>query len=344
MVQQFETLGETTKQLEIALKYTNGDMEKAKSMVAKQFQDVEIVKAKYLSADNSFSGLFFAFFNMDKFYIAFIDFVQLKSSVVFEKVRIFDGWKVIYNDLLSFKSEPSVDEVVNLKDYLIDSFIECDLFAAIENKNLDELTRNLQNILLKFFSQEVKVLVEIEPSSSLELELEGIEFEQPQMEETNNDESLKSSDVDKDDSLEKEIEKDADHIIQGTLIVSPVKGKYLNDVAVGEKIMVRLTGGDPVTTKILTILKAKDEEGNVKPIKGRLKSKLPMEKGGYTLYVLVAKSVLVKILEEENVKVLMEQSMLEKDDTKTDTNLIVFIGAFVALVLFIGVILFALIG
>ncbi len=344
MSQQFEALGEQTKHLEIAVKYTDGDLDKAKEMVSKQFLDIEVVKVKYLASDGTLSGLLLSFFNMNKFYISHTESVQIKSSKIFDKIRIFDGWKIIYTDLISFRSGEEVDDTTDLNNHLLDAFIECDLFAAIEEKNLDELSRTVQDILSKHFEQSIKVVVELEPSSSLEMEIEGISFDVPDMEEQVEEETSSPEPVVEQDLQEKEIEKQADHIIPGTLIVSPVKGKYLNDVGIGEKVMVRLTGKDPVTNKILTILNARDKEGNIQPIKGRMKSKVPLEKSGYTLYVLVAKAVLVKIIEEENVKIQMEQPVENNSSDGSDTNIVVFMGAIVALILIIGVIIFALIG
>ena len=57
------------------------------------------------------------------------------------------------------------------------------------------------------------------------------------------------------------------------------------------------------------MLNAFDQEGGRLPVPGRLKAKIPLEKGGTMLYAVVAKGVLAKIFEEENVKILLDQSM-----------------------------------
>jgi len=67
-----------------------------------------------------------------------------------------------------------------------------------------------------------------------------------------------------------------------------------------------------------------------------------MEKG-YTIYALVAKGVLVKIIEEENVKIQLDRPEEEVvDKGKEDSRLVFFISVLVGLILLTGIILFVI--
>ncbi len=47
MAEQNDALNDTSKQIEIAKKYTRGDIVKAKDMVAGQYQDIMVVKGEF---------------------------------------------------------------------------------------------------------------------------------------------------------------------------------------------------------------------------------------------------------------------------------------------------------
>ena len=100
---------------------------------------------------------------------------------------------------------------------------------------------------------------------------------------------------------------------------------------------------DAVSHKILTVLNAIDSDGKISPIKGRVKAKIPLEKGGYIIYALVAKGVLAKIVEEENVKIQMDVPEEEVVGKETDDSKIIYLMlAIVVLIIVAGIVLFNL--
>ena len=123
-----------------------------------------------------------------------------------------------------------------------------------------------------------------------------------------------------------------------------MKGKNVSDLVAGDKIRVILTGKDMVSEKILRLLNAYDAEGARLAITGRIKAKVPFEKGGYILYALVAKGVLAKIFEEENVKLSLDQPQDEfaGQTSQLDNRLFYIIAVVVGLVILCGIILFQL--
>jgi len=347
MAEQFDSLNEKTKNIETSLKYTDGDMEKAKAMASGQYNDVILVKGKFLSKSSGRSGLFFAFFNISNEYIASIDSVLSSSSEIFEKIRIFDDWKSLYSDMKSYKKSDNTLDIQSFTDYFLDSLIGYDVFPYVTDGDLDELTKDIREILTKSFNDsEIQCQVEMEPTNSLMMETMSIPIDSPGGAEIPDEaKDDVAAPVSEEDKKMAKIEESANFVISGKAIVSPVKGKYINDVDPGEKIMVLLSKNDPVSNKIIKVMEAEDTDGNIHPVKGRIKEKIPMEKGGYILYALVAKGVLSKIIEEENVKIRIDNPEEKKaqNGKSVETKNSLIIGLLIFLIIVAIIIVYNLI-
>jgi len=339
MTEQYDSLNEKAKLIDIALKYTGGDLEKAKAMVNGQYNDIVVVKGKFMSTEGERSGFFFAFFNVIDEYIASVDSRIVSNNSLFEKIRLFDDWKTLYTDLKAIvNNETSVDSS-DFNSNLLDAFIGYDVFPDVEEKKLDDLSRTTTEIIRKLLSMGDAVCrVELEATTSVNMELAGVQADAPGKEESKEKET-RVAEVE-DERITK-VEEEAKYIIPAKVIVSPVKGKYINDISVGEKIKVLLSGSDPVTAKVINVLNARNENGEVIPIKGRLKAKIPMDKSGYYLYALVAKGIMAKIIEEENVKILIDSSQgNEKDgDASSENRTTILIAVLLGLMILAGIII-----
>ena len=338
MTEQFDSFGEKAKKIDKAMKYTNNDIDKAKAMVSGQYQDIIVVKSKFIVYNKDQSGIILAFFNTIDEYIANIDTIIFTTPDYFTKGRVFDDWKTLYGDFPHFKEDKDVIESQDFTEFLLDSFISMDVFPEVIEKNLETLTGQVIEILSKAVNDKnVQCQIELEQTSSLDMELTGINLDVPGQEEqtasSQEDENPYASQINS-------IESEADYIIKGNVIVAPVKGKYINDIIVGDKIKVSLTGKDVVSIKILKVLNCIDNEGNRKAVKGRVKAKIPLDKSGYLIYALIAKGVIAKIIEEENVKICLD--ILEEQDnitTKMDNRLFIYIIILLVLILISGFIL-----
>ena len=345
MTEQYDSLNEKTKLLETALKYTNGDIEKAKAMVAGQYNDVTAVKGKFLVEDNGESGIFLIFVNIKDEYISKIILVNSYNSSIFDKVRIFDDWKTLYNDSMAFSRGNDIIDSQELSEYLLDSVIKHDIFLEVEEENLGDLVRKLNQIIKEFYNiDDLQCQIDVDNLSSLAVELMGIVVDLPAGMDGGAGEDTQEKPGDElpvvDERITK-IEEEANFIVSGSIIVAPVSGKYVNDINLGELIKVLLTGKDSVTKKLLTVLNATKEDGSISPVKGRLKAKIPLEKGGYILYALVAKGVLAKIIEEENVKIQIDLTVRDEVKKSKSDNVIMYIfAALIALVVISAIILF----
>ncbi|PKL36163.1 MAG: hypothetical protein CVV44_18265 [Spirochaetae bacterium HGW-Spirochaetae-1] len=339
---QYDSLNEKTRLIELALKYTNGSMDKAKAMASGQYLDNVAVKTKFFLQKSRKSGLFLAFFNIIDEYISCIESVFVNNSTIYDKVRVFDDWKVLYKDINAYRQGGDAAEVPGLNDRLIDGMVEKDIFPEVQDGNLDNLTKSMQLIVRGIFpDDQVQCQIELEPTSSLAMDLGGVLLATPSGSEPA-DESKQALPVEETE-LEKRmkaVESEARYVVEGTSIVAPVKGKYINDIAVGEKIMVLLPNKDAVSQKILSVMNAVDGDGRISPIKGRVKDKIPMEKSGYIVYALVAKGVLAKLIEEENVKIRMESTETENGESIADSKLMYVLAALMFLVIIAGFLLF----
>jgi hypothetical protein len=339
MAEQYDSLKDATKQIEIAKKYTRGDLVKAKDMVAGQYQDIMVVKGKFLLEKKGLSGLFLAFFNYIQEYVANVTAIISSKPALFEKTRIFDGWKTLYADLLSIRESSEIIESQNFTYFLIDSFVGYDVFPDVQEHNLDDLTKIMTEIIAKSFNAEsVKCQIEFEPTNSLALDMAGVKIEIPGAE------NLDIKDIVEEDDRIKKIESEAKFIVEGKAIVAPVHGKNANDLIPGDKIKVILPGKDVVSEKILRLLDAYDSNGERIPIAGRIKANIPVEKSGHILYAFVAKGVLAKIYEEENVKIMIEQP---QDEFKSgaplfDSRMIIILAIAAILIILFGIILYQL--
>jgi hypothetical protein len=327
---QKDTFSEKSRLLDIALKYTNGDMERAKLMVAGQYNDVKIIKGKFDIENVKVFGIFLVFVNVPNNYIMNITTLLMQNDNVIQKASIFDSWKTFYSDLADF-TQSETDNALPSYDFnlhLSESLENYDIYSAIEQDNLEDLTDMIKDIISKFYSVNVIVCkLSLDAASSLNLELSNVPVEEPgTFTETHEPEKVEDVQTDK----LTEIESRTDYVISGRVIISPIKGKYINDIKTGDKIKVLLTGNDNVSRNVAKTLNAMSEEDEILPITIRITEKIPMEKKGYYIYGLAAKNVLVRIVEEENVKIETEQAQkatktLKSEKTKSDSKMIIYL-------------------
>ena len=108
MTEQFNSLEEKAKRIDIALKYTDGNMERAKEMVSGHYFDIKVLKGKFITEADGSSGVFLGFFNIITEFIPSVTSSLSSNPRLFEQVRIFDDWTTLLKDMKKFsKSEES---------------------------------------------------------------------------------------------------------------------------------------------------------------------------------------------------------------------------------------------
>lgn len=300
-MQEYNSLQEKAKLVDVALKYTRGDIIKAKEMASGQYLDIMAVKGKFYVEKKNVAGVFIAFFNFIQEYIAHVACLLSSEPGLFEKTRVFDDWKPLYRDIGAGRKGPGVIDSQNFTYYLLDSFVSYDVFPDVQEKNLVELTETVKDILVKSFGTgSVRCQIELEPTSSVALEIAGVAIDVP------SGTSKEVEDIADEDERITKLESEARYIVEGSAVLAPVKGKNISDLNPGDKIRVMLTGKDVVSEKILRLVNAYGPDGSRSSVTGRVKAKIPFEKGGIMLYAFVAKGVLAKMFEEENVKIMLD--------------------------------------
>lgn len=317
------SIGEKAKRIEISLKFTNGDMEKAKLMASGGMFDVTTVKGKFIVADQDISGFFLAYFNTVGEYIAAIKSVVVSNNSIFSRIRIFDDWKALYKNILAYQKGSDIVDSEKFNNDLLGSFIRVDVFPDVQKENLDYLSSVIPDMIKSSFgSSNVKCQLDLEQTSSLELVLMGIEIMVPPAEDETKEEEPQAAAAQENpfDKKLTDIESKAQFIVDGCCILSPVKGKLIAEITPGERIYVVLPSKDPVSQKILDAYKARNPDGSPLPIIGRVMEKVPNENAkGYMMYILVAKGIYAKVSEEENVKIQTELTASAlKDDKDAD--------------------------
>jgi len=337
------------ERINIALKYTNGDSDKAKMMAMGSMFDVIVVKGKFTVEDQNTSGVFLAFFNFIDEYISAIESVIELNDAFFSKTKVSDNWNTIYKNIASYEGKEKLNSE-KLNGDLYNFFIQLDVWPHVQKEDVNNLAPILLDIIKECFeSLTVDCQIDFEKTNSLELELAGIEVMVP----LNIENRKRSTEIslDPDSPFGKKItsvESQAQFIINGSLIISPVRGKLLSELKPNEKIYVLLSDKDQISQRVLDTYKSRDAEGNPRPFLGKIVSVIPNEMDkGYIIYIVVAKGIFVKIIEEENLKIQTELSEIEikkYDDNNSKRGLtkifnIAMYGLFILLVLILIIIL-----
>lgn len=331
---QYDSFSDQTQLINKALKYTNGNLEKARQMAAGMLQDVAVIKGRFRAGK---VGAFYVFLNVEYNYIININSLVTSYSDIYNKIRIFDAWKQFYNlfgDIVGDLGGTTEDSY-KFTNHLADAIEGYDIYEPAKAQNIQVVSELFEEIIGKYFSQNTECQIEIDKTSSLTLEIENIPMELPGKQEQ------KQEELGPDEIKMREIESQVEYVIPGSVIVSPVKGKYINDIKPGEKITVMLSGKDPVSDKIARMFNAITSDGQYLPVKARIKEKVSLSTGGFAIYALVAKNVLVKIIEEENVKIETDKQEQKKEESN-ENMLFVYIALLLGLLIITGFIVFAL--
>jgi hypothetical protein len=330
---QFDSLNEQTRLIKISLKYTNGDLDKAKLMASGQNDDVSVIKGRFASDSVLVYGIFIVFINFANGYTMNVNTLIMATKDIFEKAKIFDSWKSFYSDFGNYIKEMG-DEALDSHDFtthLADSIGGYDIFSRVDGGDLDSLTADLKEIIGKFLDDyRIQCQIAVEKTSSLMLELEGIPVETPERELpiVEAEEPIQSNE----DRLMAQIEKEAEYLVGGRVIVSPVRGKNINDIKTGESIRVLLSNRDETTVNIAKNLNALSEDDDYLPIKARIKAKIPLAGGGCIIYGVIAKNVIVKVVEEENVKIEVDSIQGDAITLKSESHLLLYVALLLGLI------------
>jgi len=344
------SLSEQTKKLQIALYYTFGDEDKAKKMLNGSYLDLYVIKGKF--ASSSVYGAFIVFMNTA--YLRVVNsYSMLSRSFEVSDVKTTLDWRTFEKQLVEISRKNGFDEALTakMKDSMGKALTiqEITKFAKlIEQDDGIAVNHNFQKFISDVTGfQNVELSVDYEKISSISMELNSttgtkIPASEP-VKEKQQEEDVKVEKLD--DPLEG---KEVKLILNGALILSPIKGKDISELVIGDRIMISIIDKSSKASDVLKAFNAVREDGSAKPIAGRIVSIKHAE--DYKLFAIVAKGIYVKIEEEENfIKVAMDptyynnQSPTEDaDNKKNKMTMFILAGVFFVLVAIILVFVFTL--
>jgi hypothetical protein len=346
------SLSEQTKKINIALFFTGNDMDKAKQMVAGSYKDIFVLKMKFTSS--SVYGAMITFLNSASF--RFVDsYLVVSNDYLIANIDNNLDWKTFEKEISNARENMQDFRLVSeIKDKIDRGFIStvCTSIVKLIDKG-DHI--HLSHALQKFVQectglQRVDISVEIQKISSLEMELESISTRKI---DTKAVETKKEEDeaiiVEKTPDDEDDIKPGKNGIravIRSSLILSPIKGKDINELKLGDRVMISLIDHNDQNKSIAKAFKAYDEdEGRILPIPARIKSLKYVDGVGYKIFVVIAKGVVGQIVEEEkNIKVALDPAvMIQVDPEKVQgskAGLMVIVTLFVVILVLVAVILF----
>ncbi len=324
------SLSEQTKKMNIALHYVNGDMQKAKQMVAGSYKDLYVLKCSFTSS--SLNGVFIIFYNHMQFKVINL-FTLVAPSYSMKKINSHDEWVIFEKESHAFLASGENDDILSrtLRDKIFNSFsimFITDLNRFLTNNEEISLNRLFQKLIQDALGlQRVECDFSYQLSTSLDMEMNSITSRkldrqtiegQPQAaaEEPAGKEEVAGGDP--------KIGVDGIKlIINCSLILSPIKGKEISKIVSGDRIRVNIVDKNP---KAITVAQAFNaySDGKFSPINVRVKSVDYHAGIGYVLYVVVAKGILGKIVEEEeNIKVAMDPTYFAEaaDEVESKSNL-----------------------
>lgn len=313
-----DSLEEQKRKFDIAMYYTHHDTENAKNMVSGSYKDLFVIKVKF-SISTTY-GAFIAFFNMPYCTLVHV-YAVMSHSYIVDDLRTILPWRNFEKQMEDIDKQGGHDSELTSK-------MRADLFQTFtiqlgSNQRANELKKNLESndqitanriiqkfIRDKFGFQSINPSVDYEQISSLDMELYSLtskkldkELQSAEPEKEEEGPHIEVEEESDDDDIDK---KDVQLILRGSLVLSPIKGKELSGVEVGDKIKVTLNSANP---KAVTVAKAFNayDDGKLLPVTGRVVSIRHLTDGGYKIFCIIAKGIYIKIEEEEEgIKIAAE--------------------------------------
>jgi hypothetical protein len=312
-----DSLSDYTRKLEIATYYANGDEERAKQIVAGTLRDFYAVKGRF-SSTTSF-GAFIAFVNSQYLSLNSV-YPVISGSFSLKDLKTFNDWMTYEKDVTDFLKNNEHDDVLgrqfkNVFTSAMTLQFMSELKRLVNDRKDMDINRMFQQIVqARMGLQSVNMIVDVEEITSVDMELHSMTSakmsEQPAARDKAGMEPEIAVEPDEDD---REVlkGKDVRLLLRGSLILSPLSGREIGLLVMGDRIKINITDRHERAVHVLQAFNAIDNEG-ARPITGRIVHMKHRADGGYTIYAIVAKGIYVKIEElEEGIKVAIDTSYME---------------------------------
>jgi hypothetical protein len=309
-----EDTREYFNRLKIAEGFTHGDTEKARAILSGECQNIYVVKGRFMEPSTKHYGIFLLFINeMDKT-------LDRQAALVGTSSSLFDNspgqdWKDFFNNIdrdreYSFVEQNKTKKLEDTFQQVINSTNIPGIIKAVDENSITSITKSFIKILQSILeAKEIKCVIDYERSTSMVLydyfksqSTSDIAVE-PVSSEEEIDLSLSSNkEMDK-LSVEAVEEQFDEEIVQARPVVSPVKGTYIEDVAEGTEIWVKINDDSECAIRTAVSLRLVDD-GKLQPAPMSVVKRLHME-DYVVLYCrhLSAFDVIFKIAEVTGLKI-----------------------------------------
>lgn len=322
--------------IDIALNYTNGNEDLAKEVVGGNLKDVIAIKARFKTASEDQFGLFVVYLsNQLNKLIGTIACLSSSPSIFNNKP--FEPWKSFEQTIdKQFEVEPR-DSSTEFENHFINSIDEKSAQTLIENVKKDKY-EDLNNFFQSKIGNHINnntvyVQLETEQTTSVEIEIQS-----------NCIKLIAQKDQEEDLTDGEQVVASVDNrfagnvILQGKVVLSPVRGQFIFQLREGENIKVLITEKSKKAVNIATKLDAyKNDEMQALVAKVESYKRLPE---GHELYASIAPYILVKILESEDVKVATVNKIEDTYSDKISKKNVIIILTSVLILLILVIIFF----
>jgi hypothetical protein len=308
---------------EIALFYANGDSALAEKILSGAAKDVYVIRGEF----NSMTSLcgFICYFHYYSLNLNSVHSV-FSNSPALKDLKPDSDWRRFEKQLVDLAGGGENDAV--LSSQFNNAFAK----AFTHNLSVDfkKLIDAKDEIAINHFFQQLTqdrtgfqgtdMRVGCEFISSLDMELYSL-TSRKMIENKECQEGDKACEPDIQLETEEDDafigDKDVKLILQGSLILSPVTGRDVGLLIVGDRIKLKIVDTNPRAVQVAKAFNAYDESG-YRPMTGRIVSIKRRADGGFKIHVIIAKGIYVKIDEtEQNIKIAVDASFVS-EKTRAD--------------------------
>jgi hypothetical protein len=324
------------EKLQTVLKYAGNDQDRARKIMSGDLKDVRVVNGAFSVPAVEMYSQFQIFFNIESEELLNITMVMFKDKELYNKIQVEDAWKLFYTKTKQAAEDKSVTDSTDILMHLTESIEGYQVVYDVQDKDQESVELSIKEIVQKSLSvEEVQVTISMFDLSTLDL----VENNVPLGKLLRRKEEKASVNMEEEKS---EIENQAQFTVDSSLLIAPVSGKNIYEIVPGDLLKVIMNNKNDVTRKIAKALNAIDDGGEFLPIKGRVKEITQLPQGGYRIYCLIAKGILAKIIEEEDIKAelfIPEAARGQNEKGKiAQLNLLIY-GVLIAFILIVAIII-----
>ncbi len=317
----------------IALYYTGGDEHCAREMLEGKYRDLYIIKVVFQSS--SLSGAILIFYNIKHLKLVDVG-AYVTGGIMSTRPDPAALWWEFEKTVVALIREGEQDNILarTLRDGIARSFTKsfiADLNRFLENEDEISLNRLVQKVVQDALSiQRMEMKVIATNTTSLEMELKSIttrKIDVHDLETKKLDASGQAKPLD--ESTARNVPRvgvdGVKLILQSSFILSPIKGKDINKLQVGDRVRINITDKNPKAVAVAKAFNAFDEQNQkFLPVNARIRQIEKVEGRGIEAYALLAKGIFAHIIEEEeNIKVAMDPNYVwqSEEEEKSPINL-----------------------